>query len=143
MSHGGKPADVIARRPPESPRPNPAQEIIDQATSEACEPRPGLQGDLVGRGPWGTHPPAHGPPQKLVEPAAPELSQDRRYLTQAHLSKLLNLSPRTLERMRAEGTGPRFIKAGRRVLYQWEHVEAWLARRSFISTAEVKEDGIR
>jgi predicted DNA-binding transcriptional regulator AlpA len=139
MRRGGKLTDLITRRP----RRNPAQDLIDQATSEACEPRPHLPGGLVERVSRGTRPPAQGPPKKPVEPATAELRQDRRYLTQTHLSKLLNLSPRTLERMRAEGTGPRFIKAGRRVLYQWEDVEAWLARRSFISTAEVKEEGIR
>jgi hypothetical protein len=143
MSHGGKPTAAIARRRLENPRPNTAQDIIDRATSEACEPTPGLQGALVERGPRRTRPPAQGPPQKLVEPTWYETPQAQRYLTQAHLSKLLNLSPRTLERMRAEGTGPRFIKAGRRVLYQWEHVEAWLETRSFISTAAVKEEGIR
>ena len=58
------------------------------------------------------------------------------WLTQKMLSARLNISERTLERMRHDGTGPRFTKAGRKVLYRADHVENWLTDRSFASTAE-------
>jgi hypothetical protein len=67
----------------------------------------------------------------------------QRYLTEEHLSAELFNSRRSLQRRRAEGTGPPFIKVGRRVLYDRNAVEDWLARRSFTSTAEAKEAGVR
>lgn len=53
---------------------------------------------------------------------------------------LLKLSPRTLERLRVSGEGPRFLKAGpgkrARVLYRVEDLEAWLMQHSYASTSE-------
>jgi Helix-turn-helix domain len=42
-------------------------------------------------------------------------------------------SSRTLERWRSEGSGPAFVKVGRRALYRETDVEQWLEqqRRSF------------
>jgi excisionase family DNA binding protein len=61
-----------------------------------------------------------------------------RWLTQDQLAKMLGISRRTLERMRNAGTGPRFSKVGKTILYREADVEAWLAERSFGSTAEAK-----
>jgi hypothetical protein len=36
-----------------------------------------------------------------------------------------NLSPSTLEKGRLSGTGPRYIKVGRRVLYDTRDLDAW------------------
>ena len=47
-------------------------------------------------------------------------------------------SKRTWERMRQEGTGPRFTMVGKKVLYRHEDVEEWLQQNTFISTAEAK-----
>jgi predicted DNA-binding transcriptional regulator AlpA len=58
------------------------------------------------------------------------------YLTQDEAAKLLRLSPRSLERFRVSGTGPKFVKASRRVLYRRADIEAWAAARTFASTAE-------
>ena len=66
-----------------------------------------------------------------------------RYLTQAQLAEALNISERTLERMRADGTGPCFAKAGRRVLYATADVDAWLKERTFVSTAEFHESSFK
>lgn len=57
-------------------------------------------------------------------------------LPQAQLSQFLNVSVRTLERWRVEGTGPTYIKAGRRVLYRREDVEVWLSGHIRQSTSE-------
>ena len=40
--------------------------------------------------------------------------------------------------MRNAGSGPRFAKTGKKILYRLQDVEAWLAERSFSSTAEAK-----
>ena len=58
------------------------------------------------------------------------------YLNQAEAADYLRLSPRTLERHRVNGTGPRFTKAGRRVIYRVDELDAWAASRTFASTAE-------
>jgi hypothetical protein len=60
------------------------------------------------------------------------------WMNQQTLASITPISERTWERMRGEGTGPPFTKAGRKVLYRWGDVEDWLARRSFRSTAEAK-----
>jgi hypothetical protein len=48
-----------------------------------------------------------------------------RHLNQTELSARWNLSPRTLERWRWLGEGPRYLKLGGRVLYRVEDVEAF------------------
>ena len=58
------------------------------------------------------------------------------FLTQAEAADLLRISPRTLERHRVAGTGPRFVKAGRRVLYRRSDLEEWAASNTFSSTSE-------
>jgi len=58
------------------------------------------------------------------------------YVTTPEAAKLLHLSPRTLERRRSRGDGPRFHKAGRRVLYRIDEIEAWLSTNGFDSTSE-------
>ena len=62
------------------------------------------------------------------------------YLTSQDAADLLRLSVRTLERMRVEGNGPRFLKAGNgkrsRVLYRLEDVQNWLEAQAYHSTSE-------
>ncbi len=61
---------------------------------------------------------------------------DSQFLTQSEAAKSLRLSQRTLERLRVAGTGPSFVKAGRRVLYRATALESWADARTFRSTAE-------
>lgn len=58
------------------------------------------------------------------------------FLTQAEAAELLRVSPRTLERHRVAGTGPRFVKAGRRVLYRQSDLDDWTSANTFSSTSE-------
>jgi hypothetical protein len=62
------------------------------------------------------------------------------YLTTAQAAEILCLSARTLERMRIDGSGPPFLKAGggkrSRVLYMLADIDAWLAGHRFGSTSE-------
>ncbi len=57
-----------------------------------------------------------------------------RYLTNNEAAAYLRLSPRTLEKHRVIGGGPRFHKFGRRVMYALADLEAWACERSFETT---------
>jgi hypothetical protein len=63
-----------------------------------------------------------------------------RYLTTSQAAEILSLSARTLERMRVDGIGPPFLKAGggkrSRVLYALSDIEDWLFGHRFGSTSE-------
>ena len=61
------------------------------------------------------------------------------FFNQNEAARYLRLSPRTLERHRVAGTGPRFTKLGRRVVYALAELDAWTASRTFTSTSEVAE----
>ncbi|MFT6583403.1 MAG: excisionase family DNA binding protein [Alphaproteobacteria bacterium] len=63
---------------------------------------------------------------------------ENKYLTQPEAAEVLRLSERTLEKQRLEGNGPKFVKAGRRVLYRDSDLEAWLEERTFQSTTEAE-----
>lgn len=49
---------------------------------------------------------------------------------------LLNLSPATLAKWRVKGGGPRFVRIGKRILYQQDALAEFLSGRVFSSTAE-------
>jgi len=57
-----------------------------------------------------------------------------RYLTNSEAAAFLRLSPRTLEKQRVIGGGPRFHKFGRRVMYALADLESWAGERSFETT---------
>jgi predicted DNA-binding transcriptional regulator AlpA len=57
-------------------------------------------------------------------------------LTQREAALALRLSERTLERMRVNGTGPRFVKCNRNIRYQQQDLEQWIAGRVRISTSQ-------
>jgi predicted site-specific integrase-resolvase len=57
-----------------------------------------------------------------------------RHLTQGQLADRWQMSPRTLERWRWVGEGPRFLKLGGRVIYRLEDVETYEAQQLRDST---------
>ena len=59
-----------------------------------------------------------------------------RLLTQRDAAILLRLSERTLERLRLQGGGPLYVKAGRAVRYRECDLEAWIDARVVSSTSE-------
>ncbi len=63
---------------------------------------------------------------------------NKNLLTQKRLSDLLDVSESSLERWRVEGTGPAFVKAGRKVLYLPDDVDDWLSKHRRASTSESK-----
>jgi predicted DNA-binding transcriptional regulator AlpA len=55
-----------------------------------------------------------------------------------YVARRLGISIRTLERKRADGSGPRFVKAGRIVRYTDPDVDAWIASQTVASTSEAR-----
>lgn len=81
-------------------------------------------------------PTAHAmrPVEGADEAQAPQTCPAPRYLTNNEAAAFLRLSPRTLEKQRVIGGGPRFHKFGRRVMYALTDLEAWAGERSFETT---------
>lgn len=70
-----------------------------------------------------------------AEASAPPVEKlPRRYLTNHEAAAFLRLSPRTLEKLRVIGGGPRFRKFGRRVMYAVDDLVEWADARSFEAT---------
>ena len=57
-------------------------------------------------------------------------------LSNEEAAAFLRLSPRTLEKYRVIGGGPRFRKLGRRVFYMLADLDEWSARRVCDSTSD-------
>ena len=57
------------------------------------------------------------------------MSTDHSHLNQTELARRWKLSPRTLERWRWLGQGPRFMKLGGRVAYRLEDIETFEAEQ--------------
>jgi hypothetical protein len=57
-----------------------------------------------------------------------------RHLAQGQLADRWQMSPRTLERWRWLGEGPRFLKLGGRVVYRLQDVEIYEAEQLRVST---------
>ncbi|WP_137819182.1 AlpA family transcriptional regulator [Pseudomonas sp. 2FG] len=74
---------------------------------------------------------AHSTPLHPVATAQPQ-----RYLTNDEAAEYLRLSPRTLEKQRVIGGGPRFRKFGRRVMYAVADLDSWADQRSFEVTSD-------
>ena len=73
-------------------------------------------------------------PNATQQPA--QSAQPARYLTNDEAAAFLRLSPRTLEKKRVIGGGPRFRKFGRRVMYAIVDLETWADARSFEMTSD-------
>ena len=56
-------------------------------------------------------------------------------LSTSQLSDLLGVDPRSIERWRQTGDGPRYLKLGSLVRYDPGDVDTWLAERSAQSTS--------
>lgn len=51
------------------------------------------------------------------------------YMTEREVVERTTLSQRTLQRYRSAGGGPTWSRLGRRVVYRWADVEAWIRSR--------------
>jgi len=65
------------------------------------------------------------------------------FLRQQDLGQRWGISPRTLEKWRWQGEGPRFVKIGGRIRYRIEDVEAWEAIHILSSTAEIRRSNAK
>lgn len=59
-----------------------------------------------------------------------------RFVRTPEAARLLDLSPRTLEKHRCEGTGPIYRKLGGRVVYSVADLEAWVEAAARQSTSQ-------
>jgi hypothetical protein len=58
--------------------------------------------------------------------------QSQKYITEQGLHAQYLIPPRTAQRWRQDGTGPKFIRLGRRrVIYRVADVEEWLTARTY------------
>lgn len=58
------------------------------------------------------------------------------FLNTNQAAEVLRISPRTLEKFRVEGAGPKFYKIGRLVFYSPETLRAWTETRIRRSTSD-------
>lgn len=89
-----------------------------------------------------TRAPAPSPKAQAV-PAAPANPE---FLTTDEAGAFLRLSPRTLEKQRVLGGGPRFRKFGARVVYAATDLRAWADSRTYGMTSDpgyVQRDSVR
>ena len=62
---------------------------------------------------------------------------ENEFLRPKEAAEMLRLSPSTLAKMRVYGTGPRYMKAGGKlVLYSLDDLKSWLNSRKRLSTSE-------
>lgn len=65
------------------------------------------------------------------------------FLTNGEAAQHLKLSPRTLEKLRVIGGGPRFRKFGHRVIYARSELDAWAAARTCETTSDANYENAR
>lgn len=90
--------------------------------------------------------PTRAPAPSLKAQAVPAAPANPEFLTTEEAGAFLRLSPRTLEKQRVLGGGPRFRKFGARVVYAVEDLRAWANSRAYGMTSDpgyVQRDSVR
>ncbi len=64
------------------------------------------------------------------------------HLNQIQLAERWNISPRTLERWRWIGEGPRYLKIGGRVVYRLTDIETYEAAQLRLAESETAEPAV-
>ncbi|SFK95948.1 hypothetical protein SAMN05444421_111120 [Celeribacter marinus] len=64
------------------------------------------------------------------------MEQDHILMSTKLLSRRWNIAPRTLERWRAEGRGPQFVRIGRHVRYRQTDILAFEVKHIQVGNAE-------
>lgn len=72
----------------------------------------------------------------MPQPDDADTLKPRAYLSNEEAAAYLKLSPRTLEKQRVVGGGPRFRKLGRRVVYAVTDLDAWVGERTCDTTSD-------
>jgi predicted DNA-binding transcriptional regulator AlpA len=52
----------------------------------------------------------------------------KRYLTEQELSTVIDIPAATLTTMRCRATGPRYVKRGKLIRYDWNDIVEWMDR---------------
>lgn len=88
--------------------------------------------------------------QAAIKPPVPQTTSATapsrsaaRYLNNDEAAAYLHLSPRTLEKQRVVGGGPKFRKFGRRVVYAIEDLENWASARACDTTSDPNYVAVR
>lgn len=79
--------------------------------------------------------PSRSPAPAAARPHAAD-AETPEFLTTEEAAVFLRLSPRTLEKQRVLGGGPRFRKFGARVLYAVGDLRAWADSRAYGMTSD-------
>jgi predicted DNA-binding transcriptional regulator AlpA len=80
----------------------------------------------------------------LTAMPAPAAPHERRVLSETELAQRWGVSPKTLQRWRTEGRGPKYLKLSKRVTYPLEAITEYERCALHISTSErVAKDGGR
>jgi hypothetical protein len=85
-------------------------------------------------------------PRLAVASPVPAAAVNPEFLTTEEAGAFLRLSPRTLEKQRVLGGGPRFRKFGARVVYAATDLRAWADSRTYGMTSDpgyVQRDSVR
>lgn len=93
-----------------------------------------------------SHTAASAAAQPAAVPAAPAALANPEFLTTDEAGAFLRLSPRTLEKQRVLGGGPRFRKFGARVVYAAADLRAWADSHTYGMTSDpgyVQRDSVR
>jgi predicted DNA-binding transcriptional regulator AlpA len=61
-------------------------------------------------------------------------------LTSREVAQLLHLSTRTLERLRCSGRGPKFIRIGKSIRYEYGALTSYCAARVVANTSQQVEE---
>jgi len=77
------------------------------------------------------------------QPQESTVPPERVFLNNDEAAQFLNLSPRTLEKQRVIGGGPRFRKFGRRVLYALTDLRVWANERTCETTSDPQYTALR
>lgn len=69
-------------------------------------------------------------PESAVQRGSPTDVSVLRFLTSEELAHMIKMAPRSIEKMRLESRGPRYIRLGSvgRVIYRLSDVEIWLSK---------------
>ena len=67
----------------------------------------------------------------------PILTPQHRFLTPDEAAAYLRLSPRTLEKHRSVGGGPRFRKFGRMIRYTISDLDVWAESHTFATSSDL------
>lgn len=58
------------------------------------------------------------------------------FLTTKQAAALLTFSPKTLERMRCKGNGPKCLKLGGKIVYRQSDINNWIEANLYTSTSD-------